>query len=113
MPSDNTANDDNKDDDKNKGTTAWPGLDEQAKGGSLQLDSGVVEDCANKCADLIAHILGVKKAIGENELDTLDNVSKLSSGHTLTSVFNRKGRELADTLDSHVKVLNDMADTFK
>ncbi|MFI9503546.1 PPE domain-containing protein [Nocardia sp. NPDC052566] len=91
----------------------WPGLDKLASSGFLRVDDTVAVDCANQCAELVAFLLGIKKAVGDNKLDRLDQIGTLSSGRALSGVFSGKGRQLAKALEAHVKLLADMADAFK
>ncbi|WP_280508081.1 hypothetical protein [Nocardia flavorosea] len=88
----------------------WSGLSSQAESGALELQSGVVEDLAGECNEVLGRVLAVRGKV--DLVDSLAPPSNLGSSEALAERFNQKGRELREILDDHETILNDMMDTF-
>ncbi|MGW4249582.1 hypothetical protein ACWELQ_44705, partial [Nocardia sp. NPDC004722] len=98
--------------DDNKDKTAWPGLLNAAKAGTLEFDPTAAAQGAGYCSDLIGQLLALKKIAEGAGLDSLKDIGTLSSGKLLTHAFNQSGTALINDFDAHVAVLTDMGDTF-
>jgi len=91
-------------------TSSWAGL---ATGGTLSLDSGTAQACANACAHLIGGIGQVQGHITDiNGVNNLQGFGGLESGEALKAVYIGAADSLRDALNAHVAVLADMGNTF-
>jgi hypothetical protein len=95
----------------------WAGLKAQASAGTLRMEPGIAEACAQACQvafnDLFDHINEIRRAT------RVDGMGSWQSGIRLAQKFSEKAdgaannNSAASVLILHQQVLGDMRDTFR
>lgn len=91
--------------------TPWSGFRAQAGGGVLQLDPGVLEGLVNAANGTRVRVRSVRGQVGR-----IDNLARfadvLASADMLARRFSTKGQDFGRILDDHVRILDDLNETF-
>ncbi|WP_157224762.1 hypothetical protein [Nocardia thailandica] len=89
----------------------WSGLRTESRNGVLELQPGVIEGLVNATIDVRAVVNTAKGHVDKvNKLKPF--VDGIDSSAALAERFSAKGRDLGTILDDHLKILDDMGDTF-
>ncbi|MFC8042689.1 hypothetical protein [Nocardia sp. NPDC057353] len=91
--------------------TPWSGLQSAAGGGVLQLDPGVLEGLVNAANGARVRVSTVRGQVGL--IDRLAPFADvLASADMLARRFSTKGQDFGRILDDHVRILDDLNETF-
>ncbi|MGW6423879.1 hypothetical protein ACWF82_14470 [Nocardia sp. NPDC055053] len=89
----------------------WSGLRSESLSGALELQPGVIEGLVNAAIDVRVRVNAVQKELGK--VDQLKPFAAvLPSAEALANRFSAKGQDLKNILGDHLKILDDMNDTF-
>ncbi|WP_167837624.1 hypothetical protein [Nocardia altamirensis] len=94
-----------------KSDLSLPELKRQAKLGLLRVDPTVAKECAEAANIAIGNILAILKVV-ESKASSLPALGNLKSSSVLQDAFNDRAKSLAKVLNSHVKLLTDLAQGF-
>lgn len=98
---------------------AWENVRRTASQGLLKFEPQAAIEGASLCRELVGTLLGMAKAIRDDELDDLVTITSidatshiLASGEQLTRLYEAKARDLLVALQGHIDIITDMGDTF-